>query len=79
MATMVIGSIKKLDLGILTPGTKGFRGIVLNGSNNTYPAQPVFIIREATHDEWVKDCINLFGICNNPDDVAPYYYEVSTD
>jgi hypothetical protein len=42
------------------------------------PPQPVFIVREATHEEWDR-CIRASG--GNPDGFspAPFYYEIHTD
>lgn len=70
---MIMGSDTKLEIGKeYTPV-----GIVLKGEN--VPPQPIFIVREATREEWIECNTTTYGACPCAYSYQGYFYEVSTD
>ena len=54
------------------------KAFIVDPLGNTHEPQPIFIILEATHEEWEQDVIRQGG---DPTGFppSPYYYEGSID
>lgn len=73
---MIIASDEPREVGkSYTPDTK-----TLDNNDPSIPGQPLFVIREATRQEWGQYCIKTIGRFEiiNPR-IYKYFYEVSMD